>query len=62
MIKTEILKLQNGETVKYVKKGFANGKKMFIKDGYSQEPNPDYLSKGCKTAHYNRIMKVWIIE
>ncbi len=61
-IKIETLKLQSGEDVKYVKKGFAVGKKMFINDGYSQMSNPNYLTKGCKIAHYNGIMKVWIIE
>ncbi len=62
MIKIETLKLQDGKDVKYVKKGFAVGKKLFINDGYSQAVNPNYLTKGCKTAHYNKTMKVWIIE
>lgn len=61
-MKIETLKLHNGETVKYIKKGLASGKKMFLKEGFLQMPNPNYLIKGRTVVHYNSILKAWIIE
>lgn len=61
-IKIQTLKLSNKTTLKYVKKGFAVGKKLFAKEGYTQSINPSYMKKGKTIVHYNTVMKVWIVE
>lgn len=61
-IKVENLRLQNGSLLRYVKMGHAVGKKAFIKEGFIQAPNPNYMTKGNIVVHYNNIMKVWIME
>ena len=61
-IKTHIQKLSNGNSFKYVKKGYALGKKLFLKEGFKQCNNPMYMEKGKKIVHYNKIMKVWLVE
>jgi len=61
-IKIESYKLVGGGKLLFVKKGFAHGKKAFLKEGWIQAKNPKYVQKGRKTAHYNNVMKVWIVE
>ncbi|NQU84082.1 MAG: hypothetical protein HQ536_05225 [Parcubacteria group bacterium] len=55
----KITKTYNKNTITYYKN---NVIKKLIKNGWIQQPNPLYIKKNNKTAHYNRYLKITIIE
>ena len=61
MILIETIKLSN-MNIQVVKAKKAVGKKAFLKDGYKQCLNDNYLESNDKIVHYNDYMKGWLVE
>ncbi len=58
----EPYKSLNKSVIGCIHKKNAIGKRMLLSDGWSQCKNPNYMSKGELYAHYNSILKLWIIS
>ena len=61
--KIETLKLINGD-IRYIKKGYAEGKKLLLKEGY-KEASKYRFEKGKTTVSYSstkNLGKIWIIN
>ena len=61
-LKFETKKDSSGKNFTFFRKGKAAGRKELIKNGWEEENNPNFLSKGKRYAHFNSILKVWLIE
>ena len=59
---TKQTKTIDGKIHNYLIAGKAKGRNYFLKDGYTQCKNPNYLNKDKSFVHYNSILKAWMIE
>lgn len=56
------LKLANKPPVKYLKMGKSTGERALRAAGWQSCRNPNYLTRNGQYAHYNVVMRVWIIS
>lgn len=62
MLKTETIKYANGRETIVIRETLTKGRKLLIAEGYAQCPNPMFYQKDNSIIHYNKTMKVWIVE
>ena len=60
-MQTKIIKLSQGKELEIMEKGLEVGKRLLTKEGFIQCPNPNFMRKDNITAHYNSLMKCWIV-
>jgi len=61
-ITTEIIKYSNGKETIIMRESLAKGKKILLAEGYAECPNSLFMQKDNNIIHYNKTMKVWIVE
>jgi hypothetical protein len=59
---TEIIKLANNQTMELFRHKQASGINMLLKEGFKPTDNHAYYRKDNIIAHYNSLIKAWIIE
>ena len=42
--------------------GMVKGRNLLEKEGFTQSRNPVWWKKDGTYAHYNKVMKAWVIE
>ena len=55
-------KKTNGDIINYISLTKTKGKNAMLKEGWNQCQNNNYYVKDDKIVHWNRIMKVYILE
>jgi len=58
----ETVTLNNGTKQHYLNAGRAKGKRILAAEGYTPARNPHYMIRGNACAHYNPILKRWVLE
>lgn len=58
----EVKTLHNGNQILGMNLKLGSGTKILVKCGFTQCTNPLYWQKDNIIAHYNRLLKHWIIE
>tara|TARA_R110002050_G_C8684214_1_gene493233 strand:+ start:429 stop:632 length:204 start_codon:yes stop_codon:yes gene_type:complete len=59
-----IIKTQGnfGGNVYYMKLSLVKGRNLLIKNGWKLCSNPNYLTNGLNTGHYNKVSKLWYFD
>jgi hypothetical protein len=59
---TDTIKYSNGKETTIMRESLAKGKKILLAEGYVECPNSLFMQKYNSIIHYNKTMKVWIVE
>ena len=51
-----------GGNVYYMKLSLVKGRNLLIKNGWKLCSNPNYLTNGLNTGHYNKVSKLWYFD
>jgi len=58
----ETYKTITGQEKKLLRAGKIKGQNILKKEGFVTGTNPDWYIKGNVYAHYNKLMKVWVLD